>query len=118
MGRYAHTFVRVGKLFSTWYQTWAIILETGEVLYRKNITQDSSLAHYLSNLLGHRDYLELDEHKRKIFETIFNHTRSWKLFRDAEDILMKEGTEESLKMLEDKFAIVRMMDELEQKRNF
>lgn len=115
--RYPRTFYVNGRAISTWYQRWSILDEEGKLLRYWDITDKSHLSDFLSNLLGHREDLPIDDKRFKIFETIFQHTNRWKIFLDATQILNAKGSRQALKYIEDKFSVIRLGDKLKVKQD-
>jgi len=113
--RFPRSFYRNGRQFTTWYERWTILNTDDSFLEFWDVTEDSYVSHFLSNLLGHREFYKVEEDKVKIFETIFQHTNRWKLFQEAWNILNKKGSRQALKFLYNKFSIIALSDKLEGK---
>jgi len=110
--KYPRTFGRAGRTFTTWYERWNVLDSKGGTFKYWEITADTHLSYFLSNLLGHREALPLRGKQEKLFESIFTHTNRWKLFSQAEDILNRKDSKHALKFLADKFSIITLSEKL------
>lgn len=97
--------------FIATYSCWDIF-EGDKCIFYKHITANSYLDMLLRKLMGKEDYLELDNSQRLIFKIMLTHSHRWQIFWKALDILNKKGKEETLKFLENKFAILALGEKL------
>ena len=114
--RFPRNFYRNGIAITTFYERWTILDEEGKFIRYWDVTEDSYLANFLGNLVGHKEAYEFEENKLIIFETIFAHTNRWKIFSKAWDLLNKKGSEKALEYLYDTFSVIALGDRLDGKK--